>query len=79
MKKQILMFIGLLSLAPALWAHGGGAEHHGFMATLWHVVSQPDHLLGIAGGSIIVLGVIAGLVKTKRRAQQTKRMSPSLY
>jgi len=76
MKKQILLLASLMSLSPALWAHSG--EHHGFGITLWHVLSQANHLLGIITGSVITLAVIAGVLKIKRRPQQTKKVSSSL-
>ena len=76
MKKQIPLLAGLMSLSPALWAHSG--EHYGFWSTLWHVVSQPDHLFGILGGSVLALAVIAGVLKIRRRLQQDKRLSSSL-
>lgn len=75
MKKQILSFASLVSLSPALWAHSG--EHHGFGATLWHVLSQADHLLGIITGSVLTLAVIVGAFKIKRRMQKTKKLLPS--
>lgn len=42
-----------LSLVPAAWAHTG--EHGaGFFATLWHMVSQPDHLAMAVGVGVML-------------------------
>ena len=76
MKKQIPLLVSLMSLSPALWAHSG--EHYGFWSTLWHVVSQPDHLFGILGGSVIALAVIAGVRKFRRHLRQSKKVSSFL-
>ena len=76
MKKQILLLVGLLGISPALWAHGG--EHYGFWTTLWHVLSQPDHLLGIIVGSVFTLVLIVAVFRIKRRLKQTKKIASSL-
>ena len=79
MKKQIIMLIALLGVSPGLWAHSGiGAEHHGFFATLIHVLTQPDHLLGIVYGSVLALTVIAGGLKIKRIVRQNKKTAVSI-
>ena len=72
MKKQIALLGGLVLSSSAVWAHSG--EHYGFWMTLWHVVSQPDHLFGIVSGSVIALAVLGGALKIRRRLQQGKKV-----
>ncbi|WP_439537535.1 hypothetical protein [Methyloversatilis sp.] len=59
----------------ALWSSAASAhdgEHHGsLLATLMHLVSQPDHVAMIAAAAI--LGGVGALVM-RRRARAARRM-----
>ena len=71
MRKLIAILLSLAAL-PA-FAHPG--EHHqGMLATLWHLVSQPDHLALI--GIAVIAGAGSAFVMRRRAQQKGKDRDP---
>ncbi len=58
---RLISIAGLLTAAPAVWAHPSLFEG-GPVASLLHLLTQPDHLLILAG-----LGLVVGIVWRIRR------------
>jgi len=59
--SRLITSAGLLTAAPAAWAHPSLFEG-GPVASLLHLLTQPDHLLILAG-----LGLVVGVVWHIRR------------
>lgn len=49
LQQSFFTAAGLLSSAAA-FAHPSAEHHLGFLQGLWHLVSQPDHLLMLLAG-----------------------------
>ena len=56
LSSNITLFTTLLTAAPVAWAHPALFDG-GLLANLMHLLTQPDHLLLLAG-----IGVAAGIV-----------------
>jgi len=61
----LLLLLPLALLAAPVSAHPGG-HHENLLATLWHLVSQPDHL------SILVLALAVGTVAALIHGRQAR-------
>ena len=66
---RILFLILIAVTAQPALAHPG--EHHAnIVASLWHFLTQPDHL---AFAAIMLIGGISTIVLVRRRALKTVR------
>ncbi len=54
--SRVILFTVLLTAAPAAWAHAALFDG-GLLANLAHLLTQPDHLLLLAG-----IGLAAGII-----------------
>lgn len=65
MHKIFLMLVA--TIAQPAFAHSGG--HHGnILASLWHLLTQPDHL---ALSAIVLIIGISSIALARRRALKT--------
>ena len=67
LKQSLLVGTGLL-LSTAAFAHPSVEHHAGFVQGLWHLLSEPDHLLMLLGGLSLFW-----LVKHQTSAQRSKQ------
>lgn len=64
--SRLILFTTLLVAAPAAWAHPALFDG-GLLGNLIHLLTQPDHLLLLAG-----IGVAAGIVISTRSKSNLK-------
>jgi hydrogenase/urease accessory protein HupE len=67
--------LAMLSATPVL-AHAGDHTHAGFIGTVVHFFTQPDHLLPLAAAAIVIAITLAKPTAVKRIVRSITRRQP---
>lgn len=69
--QQISLIASGIFLGGTAFAHPSGEHYYGFVQGLWHLISEPDHLLLLLAGISLVWYIKRQATAHRRSNQKT--------